>query len=397
MPIRRTGALLVLTSLLAAGGLGLASPATAEPDLTEEQWALDAVSAHEAWENSRGAGVIIAVLDTGVDDTHPDLGSEASPVASGPDFTGQDLALGDEFFGLRGTQLAGIAAASGHGEEYEGGTLGAAPDAAILSVRVVPETDDPDGEPDPDAIADGLRHAVLEGAQVALVPAEGGDSADTAQAVRFAQERGVLVVAPVSGEEPHDEVVAVGAVTSDLLPAGQAASPATLSAPGDDIVTTAVGGGYESVSGTDAAAAFVAGVAALVRAQYPQLRPEQVTESLMAGAELPEGAAEESGYGAGVVNAERTLEAAGIHAQDTAPFDENLATSPEEEAAPVWMFWAVGAGAAVLLPIALAVVLRRRWANPYDLPKPDVTPARSERRGAGRRGRRGHARSAQRS
>ncbi|QVQ50300.1 S8 family serine peptidase [Spiractinospora alimapuensis] len=298
MPIRRTGALLTTSVLLASVSVPVAAPAVADGDLTLDQWGVDAVNAADGWETSTGAGVTVALLDTGVDDTHPDLGSSPdasdteapSSVVTGPDLTGEDLEPGAESFGVRGTKLAGIIAASGHGQEHSGGAMGIAPDAAVLSVRVAGE---PDGDAHADAavVAEGLRHAVQEGVQVALLPVGlDADDETIVDAVETAESRGVVVVAPEGSAVPG--ALAATAVDEDLNPVSPDWGRAHLAAPGTDIVTTSAGGDYAQAEGAEAAAAFVAGTAALIRSAFPHLRPDEVSEAMTSSASPISGAPE---------------------------------------------------------------------------------------------------------
>lgn len=384
-PSQRTGARVVLTTLtalLATGPAAHAAVSTSadEADATRsnlrhEQWALEAVEAEDAWEHSQGAGVTVALLGTGVDGAHPDLDGR---VVDGPDLTGSENAAPP---GEHGTMMAGIIAAGGHGIEHTGGVLGVAPEAGVLSVRVrqeglTPAPGDTEAwEARADAVASGIREAVTSGAQViALFVDEDGGPEETGEAERwaidFARERGVVIIAPAGRPQLPDEgVVTVGAVNSDLTPVIPAADPsalesATLTAPGTDIITTSVNGEYAEASGNGAAAAIVAGVAALIRAAYPQLRPDQVTEALLAGADAGDGAP-----GAGVISAARSLEAASRIAEDVPPFDESLVADSEEDGSPPgWTYYVAGATVAVLA-VAVVVVARfsrRRGTRRYD-------------------------------
>ncbi|GAB3206890.1 S8 family serine peptidase [Marinactinospora thermotolerans] len=380
-----------------SGSLLAAAPATAAQategvqDLRLDQWGLEAIGASDAWETTRGAGVTVAVLDTGVDDTHPDL---SGSVAFGPDLTGQGREPGNGYAGEHGTMMAGIIAASGHGREHTGGVMGVAPEAGILSIRVASDEGVPSATPG--SMAKGLRHAVSQGVQVIVVPI--GDGADEPgeaerQAIEFAQDHGVLVVAAggvggvadfTSSPESYEGVLTVAPVGQDQAPASPAPEGVALTAPGAQITTTGLDGGYADASGGGAAAAFTAGVAALVRAEHPQLRPEQVAEALVTGADTAQGA------GAPLLNAPGALEAAGRIAQDVPPFDPELAQEADEGLpVPAWTLWAGGALVVVVLAVVGVLTLRRRLANPYDLPEREpAQEAQEEREERPRRGRR---------
>ncbi|GAA3727859.1 type VII secretion-associated serine protease mycosin [Spinactinospora alkalitolerans] len=417
MRTKRTGTFVALGTCAAiiGGQLTAAAPAAADTEagnLRYDQWGLEAVEAAEAWEESRGSGVTVALLDTGVDDTHPDL---ADTVTLGPDYTGQDLEPGDEHYGEHGTMMAGIIAANGHGKEHSGGVMGVAPEAGILSIRVALEEDDP-GRDDPEAraarseaLAKGVRHAVDQGAQVismSIGDASGDYEGSEAEqeAIDYAERSGVVVIASggnggAAGEPAYpaayDGVLAVGSVDADLRVSefSSLQDHIALTAPGEEIATTGPGGRYLNATGTSAAAAFVTGVAALIRSAHPQLRPDQVVEALLAGAQPPAGAQTGGGYGAGVISAPEALAAAGRTAEDVPPFNPELAQNGDDGLpVPAWTLWA-GAAALVLVLGAVGIVLlRRSMVNPYGLPEREedrgpAAPRRGRRRarGGGRR------------
>ncbi|WP_052745687.1 S8 family serine peptidase [Allosalinactinospora lopnorensis] len=370
--------------------LAAAAPAAAggQQDLRYDQQGLQTVGAAEAWERNRGSGIAVAVLDTGVDDSHPDL---EGGVAIGDDFTGQELGTGDGGYGEHGTALAGIIAASGHGQEHSGGVLGVAPEAEILSVRVAADGGE-DPEVSEEALERGIRYAVSEGAQVIMLPdSDAGE--EEQKAVGHAARNGVVVVAPVgSGLADHDRVLAVGAVDNGLASQEAAAGNggAALSAPGTEVPAPAAGGGYTEVNGDAAAAAFVAGAAAMLRAEHPQLLPGQITEALVEGAQP---AAGEDGIG--VLHVPGAMAAAGETAEDVPLYNEDLVADEDED--PLVPMWAWGVGGAVLLIVLIAVGavrMNRSLSNPYDLPRRDdaAQPAEPAEADAGRTGGRGRRR-----
>jgi thermitase len=169
-------------------------------------WGLGAtpgVGVLPAWDRSRGAGQVIAIVDTGVDLTHPDL---AGHLWTGPggihghDFVDTDSDPDD--FNLHGTHVAGTAAAiAGNGQ----GVAGVAPDAQIMAVRVL----DGDGGGDSLGIANGILFAATNGAGVINLslggPAGPGDQA-MQDAVAQAELRNVVVVAAAGNEANNNDV-----------------------------------------------------------------------------------------------------------------------------------------------------------------------------------------------
>ncbi|TDQ55165.1 S8 family serine peptidase [Actinorugispora endophytica] len=408
MRMTRTGTLIALGACAAVVAGPLTVPAAADvADLRYDQWGLETVGASQVWETTRGAGVTVALLDTGVDTEHPDLGS----VTAGPDLTGQDLAPGSEHYGVHGTMMAGIVSASGHGVEHSGGVMGVAPDADLLSVRVALDEDDPErgdfpgGAGSGSALAEGIRYAVDQGAQVvsvSLADANAGSEGreDEQRAIDNALANGVVVV--VSGGDggvdggpaypaAYEGVLAVGSVGEDGLVSDFSSRQdhIALTAPGEEIIAPAPNSEYLAATGSSAAAAFTSGVAALIRSRYPQLNPEQVTEALLSGSVLPEGAEGQPGYGAGVLNAPRAMAAADVIAADVPAFDPEIAEElADRPLVPTWALWAGGAVLAVVLAVAGGLLLRRRLSNPYDLPPREAPPEGRTRRRRQRGGRR---------
>ncbi|MFC3998493.1 S8 family serine peptidase [Nocardiopsis sediminis] len=395
---RAAGAAAAATAI----AVSLAPPAAGDTgaELRVDQWGMDAIGATDAAVETPGDGITVAVLGSGVDDGHPDL---RDTVTIGRDFTGQDLAPGDDGYG-GSTGAAGIIAASGHGREFTGGIIGVAPAADILSVRVEPG-DGGTGAGSVDtaaALADGIRYAAAEGAQILALPesaAEGAVSDPGVQeAIDTVAHRGVLVVVPAgpgatgaagttadagtgddSGPGP---VLTVGAFGEDgaLTADSPGGDSVTLAAPGAAVETLDAGEGYTTADGTVPAAAFVAGAAALIRAEHPQLLPGQVADALVEGAAAPAGGGG-PGYGAGLLDVPGALDAAGTAAEDVPLYDEDLAAAAEDPFLPPWALWTGAAVLALLLAAVATVLVRRSTANPYGLPSRS-TAAATETAGA---------------
>lgn len=260
----------------------------------DADWALGALHATQAWRISRGAGVTVAVLDTGVDGTHPDLTGQVLP---GKDLVGFGAKRGDSTWARHGTGMAGIIAGHGHGPGDSEGVLGIAPAAKILPVRVILEDKDPQRKKARTtrggALAEGIRWAADHGAGVINLSL--GDDSRTAhaeaqedEAIQYALAKGVVVVASAgNGGEDGDRasypaaypgVIAAAAVDSH----GNRASFSTarwydsVSAPGVDVVIADPDRRYYEGWGTSTASAYVSGTAALIRSKYPRLSPAQI-------------------------------------------------------------------------------------------------------------------------
>ncbi|MEV4178360.1 S8 family serine peptidase [Nonomuraea sp. NPDC049709] len=313
---------LLVPVLLAGLAAGIAAAPTAHSDDVGEaaragQWQLGALRLPEAWRSSRGEGVLVAVLDTGVNGHHPDL---AGAVVQGPDLTGAGRGL----WGPHGTAMASLIAGRGHGDGHRGGVLGVAPAARVLSVRVTLENGDPLRQKHRsgwgDALAKGIRYAADRGADVISMSLGGGSgawegSASEEEAVQYAIGKGAVLVAS-SGNDgaagnrknfpaAYPGVIAVGAVDRRMKVAGFSNRQDYLSvvAPGAEIVTADGDASYVVGDGTSSAAAMVAGVAALIRSAHPDLSPYHVRMAIELGARRRPEDGYSPAYGHGVVDA----------------------------------------------------------------------------------------------
>ncbi|MGH3664000.1 MAG: S8 family serine peptidase [Micromonosporaceae bacterium] len=245
-----------------------------ESDVTYDgvPWPVARMAPHLAWPVSRGDGVTVAVVDSGVG---------KPPGLEGAVQRGRDVVSGgraDDDCAGRGTALAGIVAARPVGRR---GVVGIAPEASVLPIRII----DGDGQVPPKAIAKGIQAATKLGADVILVgTAAETDDAGLRGAVAKAVADDVLVVAPVAERDQgpgfpagYEQVLSVGGVDPDGQPT-ETHQP-DLYAPGYGIVAVGGAGHYE-VSGPSVAAGYVAGAAALVRAYHPDLDEAEVRERL---------------------------------------------------------------------------------------------------------------------
>ena len=299
-----------------------------------QEWWLRKLHVTRAWQSTRASGVTVALLDTGVDTAQADLNGA---VVTGPDYTNSGRVPGGTYWGVHGTAMASLIAGRGHGPGQAAGIMGVAPGATILSVRVTLESNDPllaDANIAaglPGAIAHGIRYAVNHGAGVIDLPLDpvttpgapgaGGSPAERA-AVDYALAHRVVLVAPAGDDgagadqvnfpAAYPGVVSVGAFNSSFTRASFSSQQpyVTLTAAGDAVMAASPPSGYAPVSSTSAASAMVAGIVALIRAQFPALRPAQVTSALKEGTVYRPGGGQNNGSGAGTVDANRALLAA---------------------------------------------------------------------------------------
>lgn len=217
------GVVLLLAAVVAVAGATPTAADVLDDPYRTQQWYLDHLGVPEAWDVTRGEGVTIAVLDSGVDLGHPDLVDQFLRDPAG-NVVGRDLVEDDGIPHDRnghGTMVAGIAAAAANGK----GVVGVAPGASLMPVRVL----DADGGGLAADVEAGIRWAVDHGADVVNLSLEaeepGGDIALPVDAIRYAWEQGVVVVAAVGNsgvamtDYPHDApLLLVGAVDRDDEP-----------------------------------------------------------------------------------------------------------------------------------------------------------------------------------
>ncbi len=278
-------------------------------------WQLTALHAQDAWQVSTGAGVTVAVLDSGVDAAHADLAGRVLP---GADFVDGTTDGRRDFVG-HGTTVAGLIAGR---DNPTVGTAGIAPQTKILPVRVL---DRANKYADATVVARGLRWAVDHGARVVNLSLGGSvRSAGLADAIAYAFMHDVVVVActgNVIAGQPHTVwyparepgVVAVAGLAQ--TPTGPALWPGGLSGPDTVLAAPAVDllgarpGGYWQVQGTSFAAPLVAGTAALIRSRWPTMSAANVINRLISTADYlgPDTADQTVGYGE--VDAELALTA----------------------------------------------------------------------------------------
>lgn len=282
-------------------------------------WSLRRIQPERVWGLTTGKGVLVAVIDTGVDVRHPQLKGQ---VIGGPDVLGKPGGPSTADCSGHGTGVAGIIVA-----RPLPGLLfhGVAPGARVYSIR---QTDQPAFGPKRGTaagMATAIRLAVRARAKVINISATTPvDVPVLRAAVAFAMAHDVVVVAAAGNDDPNNPtqddpnaiyypaaypgVLAVASSDRDDKRADQshAASYVKVAAPGKDVDTTGPNGGskglYVTQSGTSFAAPYVAGTVALVRAYYPHLSGAQVVARIMNTADVPPVGVGGAKLGAGIVN-----------------------------------------------------------------------------------------------
>jgi len=311
-----------ILAVAAAAALALAPalPASADAIRNAEYW-LGEYGIRDAWAVTQGQGVIIAVIDTGVDATVPDLKGAVLP---GYDFSGLGDAKGWAPVGSddaeHGTLVASMAA--GRGTGTNAGLIGAAPGAMILPLSIALEG----GEVDSDTqIAEAVKYAVDHGAKVinmSLTRNTLGWPTSWDEAFSYAAAHDVVVVAAAGNRGSGTTVVGAPATMPGVLTVagvdrdGNASFDAStqgitvaVSAPSEQLVGVAPGGTYVSWSGTSGAAPIVSGIVALVRAAHPELDAANVINRIVATAHDRGAPGQDNIYGYGLIDAKAAVTA----------------------------------------------------------------------------------------
>jgi subtilisin family serine protease len=326
--------IVVVAALCGTASLALVPGASADSSPVNQQWVLDMMNVPAAWQQNQGAGVTVAVIDSGVD---PDVSDLTGSVITGPNLSGVSTRPSDPNWGQHGTWMASLIA--GHGDDGVSGITGIAPQSKILSIRVIPDQTDPhystyEHEQESaiqHSLAEGIDYAVQHGAQVISMSIGYGDpSTAVSQALLNAFAHGVVVIAsagnsgalsdgtsdiqaPYSFPANYSGVISVAAVAENGNVANFSSENLSvrLAAPGVKVPTQGRDGQYWLVSGTSPACALVAGVAALIKSKYPGLAPDLVVRALITTTmpRPPKGWDNQEGFG--IVDAAAALAKAG--------------------------------------------------------------------------------------
>lgn len=280
-----------------------------------------------AWEITRGSGVTVAVLGSGVD---PHVVGLAGKVVTGHNYVSLPYPAP-----VSGTVIASAIAGSGPTGTSPVGTIGRAPQARILSIRIYPEPTIPgaiawDNSADWDSIiARAIREAVNRGAQVIYDTVyDVQDSQPLEQAVRYAVSRNVVVVSDGGGSRANRNQLSypaslpgvIGVANADLpglvLPSPMIRSPRNesilISAPGNQLLASGPAGPDYFVQNDWAAGAWVAGTAALIKSVYPSLSPALVARAIALSARNHPRGGYNTAVGFGMINPVGALHEASV-------------------------------------------------------------------------------------
>lgn len=284
------------------------APATTtnDPSLSKS-WAVSKLQAPTAWDTANGSGVIIAILDSGLDSSHADLKANYVP---GWNFYDNNSNTTD--VNGHGTAVAGAAAMVGNNST---GSAGIAYGAKIMPVRI----SSPDGYAYGSTMAQALYWAADNGARVANISFSGVPGNSTVQAAaEYMRSKGGYVVAAAGNSgglenvAAHSSILAVSATDqNDARATFSSYGPyVDISAPGKDIYSAWNGGGYGNYWGTSFSSPIVAGTAALVMAANSNLTPADIDRILTSTATDLGSAGYDQYFGHGRVDAAKAVAAA---------------------------------------------------------------------------------------
>ncbi|WP_425574215.1 type VII secretion-associated serine protease mycosin [Streptomyces hebeiensis] len=262
-------------------------------------WALQRVLLDELWQDTKGKGVRVAVIDTGVDNANPQLKS-AVDTSAGTEILTKKMEKGKPADGTddkvgHGTKVAGLIAA----RPVKGtGFVGIAPEATIIPIR----QNDQNNSGNDRTMAQGIDHAIAKDADVINISQDTtkplDEQSDLGRAVRRALDKEIVVVASAGNDgmdgklkntypAAFDGVLAVASSdrNNERAVFSQAGRFVGVAAPGVDIVSTVPGFGQCSDSGTSFSAPYVAGVAALLRAKHPDWKARNIVAQIEQTAE----------------------------------------------------------------------------------------------------------------
>jgi subtilisin family serine protease len=262
----------------------------------------------EAHKLATGSRVLVAVIDSGIDASHPDLAGAivASFDAAAGNATAGNGAAGNAPSHVHGTGMAGAIAARHT-------VLGAAPRVGVLAVRAFdPRTTS--GEGTTFNIIKGIEWAVENGARVVNMSFAGPADPRLSDALDRASKRGVVLIAAAGNAGPNSpplypaadrNVIAVTATDMEdrLYTGANRGNHIAVAAPGVDVLVPAPDGNYQFTTGTSVAAAEVSGVAALLLERNPKLTPSDVRRILTRTASSLGPRERTRDFGAGLVNA----------------------------------------------------------------------------------------------
>ncbi|MEV0647881.1 type VII secretion-associated serine protease mycosin [Phytomonospora sp. NPDC050363] len=302
-PLRRLG--VCSAALLVVAATVLSGPSTASAaakckaesrtgEMTSVPWPLKRLQPERVWPLTRGEGIKVAVIDSGVGE-HPLLDGQVTAVDMAGDKLGARCDMASH-----GTIVAGIIAA----KDTESSPFhGLAPDSKILSYRVIQSMERSTSEESTAPVVNAIRLAVQDGAKVINLSLTAIATPALESAIKYAHENNVVVVAAagnsgITGQKEYpaayESVIAVAGLSAGgtHVDTSSVRNYVDVAAPGEQIDGPApAGGGFGRLvdGGTSFAAPYVSATAALLMSHYPDMKPDEVARRITATAVHPPG------------------------------------------------------------------------------------------------------------
>jgi subtilisin family serine protease len=324
-----------------------AQPASADAVRDTQMWVLNMLHVQSVWQQQiLGDGVVVAVIDSGVDATVNDL--SGSVESNEPNFSGVTTPESNPNWGVHGTWMASLIAGHGNpgspGVIGSNGIVGTAPGSRVLSIRVITDPHDPDSSEyqhesasqGQHELAKAITYAVRHGASViSMSLGYSQQSRVVRQALQDAYDHNVVVVASAGNSGDTDDighapysfpanypgVLGVAAVNRQRHVSTFSSQNLSVqvAAPGTRVPAEGRGNFYWFVSGTSPACALTAGVVALIKSRYPKLTDPQVISAITSTTSSKPHGGYDPQIGFGIVNADAALVAAGKLADAARP------------------------------------------------------------------------------
>jgi len=302
-----------LVGVVASGAVFPVAFASAD-SIRDRQYWISQYGVDRAWEITRGAGVTIAIIDTGIDPSHQDL---TGAVVGGTDVSGIGTSNGQTPIGREsehGTMVASLAA--GRGQTDNQGVIGTAPEARLLSISMAFDSEVRSAD---EQIAQAVVWAVDNGADIislSLTRNTRDWPLSWDEAFTYAESQNVVVIAAAGNRGSGTESVGAPATMPGVLTVGGVNEAGKVStrassqgitlgvmAASENLVGAIPGDRYALWDGTSGATPIVAGIAALVRAAYPELDAANVINRILMTAKPQTDRSPDPLYGYGIIDA----------------------------------------------------------------------------------------------
>lgn len=253
--------------------------------VTETPTGVEMIQAPQVWDTTKGAGITVAILDTGCDTDHPDLQGR---ITKGRNFTDDDQSNPDIYkdYNGHGTHVAGTIAAI----QNNTGVVGVAPEVNLLIGKVLNK----DGSGQINWIIKGIEYAIEQKVDIISMSLGGPDDVpELHEAIQKAVNGNILVICAAGNEGDNDsntdeygypgyynEVISVGAINLNRQSSefSNSNNEVDLVAPGENILSTYLDGKYATLSGTSMATPHVSGAMALIKVIANQSFERELTE-----------------------------------------------------------------------------------------------------------------------